>query len=568
MKIFMNGWVGAGMVLGALAMAPPVRAEKFIAHCLVGTGGGYAMSASSFSHLSLHEAIQAADIDGDGFIDLVVLANGLLDGCGNNGYAPGCSVGANHYLFSSGAGKESPNVRGGTMGDPYGEYYVGSDLAWYRNDGYGNFSLYFITPKQLGIESPANVYEGRSLEVADLGEGRPDIVVCANYNTAWAPDLGLGAGRVSWFENNAPSLFSNGGIEYIQHDVISVAGGNFPGPAGINFLALKPAKATLGDMDGDTKKDLVVLNYEGGGISDSSLYWFKNTGSGATKFNTTVGNVHAVILAGTGQPYHEGGGSALAVSDVDGDGRMDFVLGQNSGARDLLLLRQNGGGQFSRELLKSNHYVSNSVAVEDLFGDACKEIVAGGKKADIASFPDIQSPLAVFSANNYPACTTWIETVLPGADDTGHVWDIRFADLNNDGRQDILAFWINDSYHAAASLPSGAYSVTYAWINGGGPTDWPPPLALAEPASPPGEETQNGGGLAIADFDRDGDVDVVRAHIETDLVHFENTWNTERHFKIETMAQKNETKQKVTSFHSTNPNRSVGAVIGQKVESQ
>lgn len=545
-----------------------VWADRFETHRLYGTGGGYNMSASSFSHLGLHEAVQVARINGDTLDDIVVLANGLLNNCGANGYDPGCYLGPTHFLYNSGPGKESPNIRAGVVGSPYGENYVGSDLAWYENNGFGNFSLHFITPKQLGIEKPAVIYQGRSLEVADLGEGVQDIVVCANYGTGFAADLPLGAGRVSWFENKFPATFADGGPEFIQYDVVKKSAGDFSCPAGVNCLVRNPSKATVADMDGDSKKDLIVMDYAGGGISDSTLYWFHNNGPGVNKFVTTLGNVFPILLSNAGHvPYHAGGGSALTAADVNGDSRMDLIVGQDNGTKELIYLENLISGEFNQHVIKSNFLVANSIAVGDLYGNACQEIITGGKKA-ISASPPILSPLTVFSATNFPACDTWTETMLPGADDTGYVWDVRLADINSDGKTDVIAFWINDSYHSSASLPSGKYAVTFVWINGGAANAWTSPIALEEAVDPPEENTENGGGLAVADFDGDGDIDVVRAHMETDLVLFENTWNTERLIQVDTTADRFGTKQHVTSILSTNPNKTVGRLIGQKVQSK
>ncbi|MBL0059867.1 MAG: hypothetical protein IPP35_12410 [Elusimicrobia bacterium] len=74
-----------------------------------------------------------------------------------------------------------------------------------------------------------------------------------------------------------------------------------------------------------------------------------------------------------------------------------------------------------------------------------------------------------------------------------------------------------------------------------------------------------GGGLAVSDFDGDGDMDVVRSHIETNLAYFENNWNTERHVKVMTTIEKKGFVQRVVSFLYTLPDRSVGRILGQDV---
>ncbi len=75
-----------------------------------------------------------------------------------------------------------------------------------------------------------------------------------------------------------------------------------------------------------------------------------------------------------------------------------------------------------------------------------------------------------------------------------------------------------------------------------------------------------GGGMALGRFDLDPDMDIMRAHFETNLTLFENTWNTERQVQVTTTAKKNGLKQKVISVFGTKPDQSAGKMIGQKVQ--
>ncbi len=534
------------VLVGIVIMALDGWTEKFESNEMVGTGWGLTEMVNSgtmepdFAYQGSHGAIQAADIDGNNFPDVVVLAD------------------------TSGLGvPPSRNVTQGPLGDLDGVTYVGSDLFWYMNDEFGSFSPRPVTIDiGGGIEGPPNIFDGRHLEVSDLDrDGDDDIVVWCN------------AGKVAWFENRRNigwpgGFFAPGRPRFLQHTVVDF-NQTFT-VDGRTFETGNPRAGTLADMDNDGWIDLLVSNYDGTTANNSSLFWFRNTHlAGDNMFSRdSIGNINPIIIAGGGNhPYHESNGITVSAADMDGDGDRDIVLGEdgNGGNDDeLTLLINNGVGNFNKISVNSNFRVSQSLAVQNLFdnGNPCQqEIIAGGS-------PGWNSPLSVFFATN-GGCTSWTRAVLQNTSDFSFIWDVRSADFNNDGRPDIAAFWANDAANPATVLPDGRRSMCPIWINDGtsNPSNWTT-IYLGEKGNPPGMGTENNGGIALADFDNDGDVDVMRSHVETNLVYFENTWNTERFFKIETTAQKNGMKQKVTSFLSTNPDRSAGRTVGQKVESQ
>lgn len=530
---------------------PFLGADVFEPHELYGTGAGVVMPDDLFSYLRYHQAIQVADLDGNSLQDVIVLAD-------SSDFAPNVT---------------SPNVTRGPIGapGPFGTAYVGSDLLWYKNNGFGSFFPQPLTVWNAANEQPPGIYNCKTLEVADLdGDGDQDVAVWCNSDGT-APSYALGGGRVSWFENRRINLsppgpgefFVDGRPKFIQHDILKMSDGDFV-DSGVTYTVRHTRQGTIADMSDppDGRLDLIV--YARAISGNSNLYYFENTGlPGAALFNKN--SVHPILLSPGGTFFNEPGAIAVVATDVDGVDGVDLVLGENGGTptgREVIFLKRVPSGQFQKISLQTNFPLSfsRSLAVDNLFGNPCQEIVAGGINV-------FGSPISVFSASD-AACTSWTKFVLPNTAAINHVWDIRTADVNNDGRKDILAYWPNDAGSPATVTASGKRSVVPLWVNDGpDPTTWRT-FNLGENQDPPGAETDNGGGLAVADFDNDGDMDVVRAHVETNLVYFENTWNTERFFHVDATADRAGTKQRVISILSTNPNNSVGRLIGQKVQNK
>lgn len=555
--------VGA-LLLATLTPASSIWAEKFRAHEIPNTGAGYYMPTSSFTYLRLHEAIQTADIDNDGFQDIVVLADGNLPQI-DDYHTPGGGIMNGDFLYGNTGGteRESPNVRLGKtccrdLGS--GSVRTGSDLAWYKNDGYGYFYPVFVTPWDGFSSTHAFVYNGKTLAVDDLDKDLDsDIVVWSSTGT-YAGDVTLGSGRVAWFENrwiqnNKYFNDTDAYPHFFQHDVITPNSDGLFYVGSTSYSITNPRAGTITDMDGDTKNDLVILNYDGAPAGKSGLYWFKNTGGpGSGMFQQVDPNVVPVKYGGGSSLYNKRFGITVVAADLNGTTGMDLVIGENgtgtAASRQVILLRNNGSGtNFERTIVADDFFVSKSIAVADVIDGGCLEIISGGKNVASSIF---KSALSVFkSPSSDCSGSPWTRYTLDRADTLPEILDIRITDLNGDGLQDILAFSIANT--ALAEIPAGKTSFITCWINQAGttPDDWESFPLIDEKNTPP--MTTMGGGMALGRFDLDGDTDIVRAHFETNLTLFENTWNTERQVQVTTNATKNGVKQKVISVFGTNP---------------
>ncbi|MEX2578175.1 MAG: PVC-type heme-binding CxxCH protein [Verrucomicrobiales bacterium] len=229
----------------------------------------------------------------------------------------------------------------GSRGTSYGFYAAGSDPA---------------RPWEWHAVSPENEAGGRfehGMGVGDInGNGRLDIVQ-----------------RMFWYEQPE----SGGGAFWKKHRWSPL-----PLPGGAQIL--------VDDLDGDGDSDLVTsLKAHGYGLA-----WFEQTEPGKFTRHDLMGesstdNPHGVCFS----QLH-----ALALADIDGDGRNDFVTGK----RHLAHQGKDPGGlqapvlywfrntetaegiDFVPHFVDDASGVGVEVAVADLDGDGKPDIVSGNKK--------------------------------------------------------------------------------------------------------------------------------------------------------------------------------------------
>jgi Bacterial Ig-like domain (group 3)/FG-GAP-like repeat len=243
--------------------------------------------------------------------------------------------------------------------------------------------------------------------VADVnGDGKADLLV---INSCSNGDNCNGSDSIGVLLGNGDGTF--------QTAQIYDAGGTDP----ISILAA--------DVNGDGKIDLIVVN----DCADT----------GETCQFSSAGQVGVLLGNGDGtfqpvQLYNTGGfgPTALAVADINGDGKPDVIVTRTDsecwgqlGFVDVLL--GNGDGTFQPvQTYTSGGCGSNSIAVADVNGDGRLDLVIG----NLCGFDNCEGLVSVLLGNGDGTFLA-PQNYLSGND---YASAVAVADVNEDGKLDIL----------------------------------------------------------------------------------------------------------------------------------
>lgn len=221
---------------------------------------------------------------------------------------------------------------------------------------------------------------------------------------------------------------------------IKIYWGSTEGYTAKNFLDLEAAGASavaIADLDGDEWPDLVVANRENAGKSDTDSFVYYGGEKGFSPQRRT------------GLPTHQV--NATAVADVNGDGMADILFANGKGSASFIYLNDKAGFNASRriELPTSD---ARGCAAADLNQDGLVDLFftnhqTSGNRLTLSYL--YWGGAKGFSADKRQE----FETV--GA------WGVSLADLNEDGRIDIVVS--NFQEHYSFEVPSYIY-----WNSPGG----------------------------------------------------------------------------------------------------
>ncbi len=322
--------------------------------------------------------VAAADINGDGHLD-VVTANtgegtvGVLLGNGDGSFQEQTS-------YALGGGPRSvaaADVNGDGRPDLVAANYYDGTVSVLLGNGDGSFRPQQTLP--VG-KAPASV------AVADVnGDRRPDLVVADHDDRA----VGV--------------LLGNGDGSFRAEKTFPVSG--------------RPNTVAVADVNGDGRPDLVSVDFA----------YDKN------KSPATVG-----VLLGNGDGSFRAertftvgrGPNGVAVADVNGDGRPDLIVANRYPYSDpaegsVSVLLGDGDGTFRAEKPIPVGANPRAVAVADVNGDGRPDLV-------VANFGD--PSLGVLLGNGDG--TFQGQTLIPSGRGPGAV---AAADVNGDGRPDLVA---------------------------------------------------------------------------------------------------------------------------------
>ena len=438
-------------------------------------------------------AVAIADFNGDGVPDLVVAnyasstdgsVNVLLgNGDGTFQPEPAISVGPRPVYVAvadlTGDGKQDIVVAS--------ERYGSGTVSVLMGNGDGTFqpeNTIFIGPNPI------------SLAVADLnGDGEPDIVVANRTEPAGSPYgyadntigvlMGNGDGTFqpekTFSVGNSPGalavaeLTGDGVPDIVAansgSDTVSVLMGNGDGTFQTSrtiTLGSRPSAIAVADLNGDEKPDLVAA-YSGEYGNGNTVSVLLGNGDGTFQPPRTLG-------VGAGP-------DAIAVADLNGDGKRDLVVA-NSSDNTVSVLLGNGDGTFRAQVATDTGPNPTSLSIADLNGDSRPDLIVAGTSVEIAQV----------ALGNGDGTFESQQTVVSGP--TARASAGAVGDLTGNGRQDIVT--LND-------LTENDTSISVHLGNGDGTFQPARAFDLAT-----GSAGINGhGAVAIADLNGDGRPDLV-----------------------------------------------------------
>ena len=227
-----------------------------------------------------------------------------------------------------------------------------------------------------------------------------------------------------------------------------------------------------------------------------------------------------------------GGAMALAIAlpDLDGDGRRDIVVGNDYDVPDYVYLNQ-PRRWVPAAPFRQTTYNTMAFAEGDIDNDGRFELFAAdmkpyasGPEVDAAWAPVLPPDAAATDREQIYANTLQVReasggfenrAASAGLDATGWSWSAQFGDLDNDGYLDL--YTVNGMVGEAFGHLPGAELVEQNQVlrnDGGGVFVPAPEWGLGA--------TESGRGMALADLDLDGDLDVVVNNFQAPSVLFEN----------------------------------------------
>jgi hypothetical protein len=283
-----------------------------------------------------------------------------------------------------------------------------------------------------------------------VGE-EPEIVVAADFNNDGKLDLAT----ANFTSANFSILLGNG-------DGTFQTAQEFSTPYGASALA-------VGDFDGDGNLDIAVVEYV---LNQSVLQIFLGKGDGTF----TAGASYSTVS----YPY------GITVADFNGDGRLDLAVA-NDGNNTVTLFLGKGDGTFRKS--RSYHVPEpERVLAVDLNGDGHPDLAVlayCAKKVKTC----VSGAVAVLLNEGGGTFQKPVYYSVNGVGPDG----IAAADLSNNGKIDLVV--ANNNFQSASTLSvlsgngDGTFQAAVNYPVGDGPV-----------------------GIAIADFNGDGNLDVAVAN--------------------------------------------------------
>ena len=284
------------------------------------------------------------------------------------------------------------------------------------------------------------------------------------------------------------------------------------------------------DADRDGDLDIASATYDAEMVEEMGNVLF---GSGVVYYERDAGRLEPRSLVNTAEAL------ALLFTDLDGDGLADILVGNDFDREDYVYLRR-GDGWEPAEPFAATARNTMSFDLVDLDNDGSEELFAADMKpfrpdaATEAAWEPVyryyekprrgslqinENVLLRRTASGEPGggqLRFANEAAARGVDATGWSWSAKFGDLDNDGFADLYVVNGMIAADLFGHLPGNELvEENLAFRNDGtGHFTAAPEWGLGD--------TAGGRGMSMADFDRDGDLDIVINNIGAPAVLYEN----------------------------------------------
>jgi hypothetical protein len=305
--------------------------------------GGFAL-ATNYAVGHNPVAVVATNVTGNGKVDLICCNYGdnnvsVLTNNGSSGFV----LATNYVVGGEPVWVTAADVNGDGKIDLITANYSSGTLTVLTNNGSGGFAL--ATNYVVGGFAAASC-----VRVADVnGDGKVDLISCGNGNA--------NANAVSVLTNNGSGIFVLGyslGKSGEHNSIVAT------------------------DVNGDGKVDLILANG-----SDDSLSVLTNNGSG----NFTLSGTYTV---GT-LPY------MVIAADIYGDGKMDLISG-NQQSQNLSVLTNNGSGGFATEGTYTVGGYPSLITTADVNGDGKVDLISANDGVNTLSIlTNASAPVTILS---------------------------------------------------------------------------------------------------------------------------------------------------------------------------
>ena len=410
-------------------------------------------------------SVTAADVDGDGAVDLITANDGsdtvsVLRNLGDGTFAAQVTYVVGDTPYSV------------TAADVDGDGAVdlitanGSDtVSVLRNLGDGTFAAqvtYVVGDAPLSVTA-ADVDRDGAVDLITANYGSDTVSVLRNLGD------GTFAAQVTYVVGAYPRSVTaadvdrDGAVDLITanwSDTVSVlrnlGDGTFATQLVTYVVGAYPRSVTAADVDGDGAVDLITANY-----GSDTVSVLRNLGDGtfAAQVTYVVGDAPLSVTA----------------ADVDGDGAVDLITA-NYGSNTVSVLRNLGDGTFAAQVTYVVGDTPYSVTAADVDGDGAVDLITANDGSDTVSV------LRNLGDGTFAAQVTYVVGDGP--------LSVTAADVDGDGAVDLItANYGSDTVSVLRNLGDGTFAAQVTYVVGNAPLS-----------------------VTAADVDRDGAVDLITAN--------------------------------------------------------